>query len=151
MSYGSCRWGCQGRYRSSMGWWTITSTEPWCHLPWPLGTFEVDILVPGVTMKLARVPYRGYMTILAIMAWLCFVALIPSSPLTPSNPGPLGTRVAAVVVGRVALKVVPTLSIWVIWCAMWMKTRRWLVLRILVVSINWIFWLYIPGYEHYPL
>ena len=72
---------------------------------------------------------------MAVIAWLSLVALIPSPPSSPSHPGSSVTRL-------VGLKVVPTsCSHRVGWRAMGEKTRRWLVLNILIALINQILWL----------
>ena len=68
---------------------------------------------------------------MAVIAWLSLVALIPSPPWSPSN---LGSPVAR----SVGLKVVSTsCSHRVGWRAMGEKTRRRLVLNILVALKNW--------------
>ena len=74
---------------------------------------------------------------MAVIAWLSLVALITLPPLSPSNPGSSVARL-------VGLKVVPTsCSHRVGWHAMGEKTRRQLVLNILVALKNRIFWLVI--------
>ena len=72
---------------------------------------------------------------LVAVTWLCLVALEAMSPWTPCDPGSMVTR-------TVALKSVSTsVCHRVILCAMGRKTRRRLVLTILVGLKDWILWL----------